>query len=459
MKKNFASTRNACKLCAPLGASIAYRGIEGCIPLIHGSQGCSTYIRRYGISHFREPIDIASSNFTESSAIFGGQNNLVEAIANVTRQYKPRSIGVTSTCLSETIGENVPMYLKQIEVAREKATKTALAEYSEVPELFYASTPSYRGTHIDGFHEAVFSVIKRLVVLRDETVRKRVNLISGFVSTEDLRELHAILASYGVFYTLLPDYSQTLDGPSWEEYQKLPDGGTPLDDIAKMGNAAGSVYFGKCMTKEKNPALWLEDTYGVPSYTVDLPIGIGNTDEFFSRLEKITGTPTPQSWLDIRGRLVDAYIDGHKYCYGKKAIVYGDEDFVCAISSFLDEIGIVPVIAATGAISSTFDGRMKAAMKNCRVDTVIMDDADFVTILEKAKNVNADFVIGSSKGFYLAKNLELPLVRCGFPIHDRIGGQRILHLGYRGTLGLFDLVCNALMQEKQTSKKIGYSYI
>ena len=66
------STRNACKLCAPLGASIVFRGIESCVPLIHGSQGCSTYIRRYVISHFREPIDIASSNFSESSAIFGG---------------------------------------------------------------------------------------------------------------------------------------------------------------------------------------------------------------------------------------------------------------------------------------------------------------------------------------------------------------------------------------------------
>ena len=75
-KSSFVSTRNACKLCAPLGASFAYLGIEGTVPLLHGSQGCSTYIRRYGISHFREPIDIASSNFTESAAIFGGELNL-----------------------------------------------------------------------------------------------------------------------------------------------------------------------------------------------------------------------------------------------------------------------------------------------------------------------------------------------------------------------------------------------
>ena len=40
----FASTRNACRLCAPLGACIVFSRSRGCIPLIHGSQGCSTYI-------------------------------------------------------------------------------------------------------------------------------------------------------------------------------------------------------------------------------------------------------------------------------------------------------------------------------------------------------------------------------------------------------------------------------
>ncbi|HPJ15229.1 MAG TPA: nitrogenase component 1, partial [Spirochaetota bacterium] len=75
--------RNTCRLCAPLGASTVFRGIENCIPLLHGSQGCSTYIRRYMISHFREPVDIASSNFSESAAVFGGRENLHTALDNV----------------------------------------------------------------------------------------------------------------------------------------------------------------------------------------------------------------------------------------------------------------------------------------------------------------------------------------------------------------------------------------
>ena len=77
--KHFTSTRNACKLCTPLGACLVFRGVEGCVPFLHGSQGCSTYIRRYLISHFREPMDIASSNSHEEAALFGGSKNFTRA--------------------------------------------------------------------------------------------------------------------------------------------------------------------------------------------------------------------------------------------------------------------------------------------------------------------------------------------------------------------------------------------
>ena len=56
---NYISTTNACKLCRPLGACLAFKGIEGAVPYLHGSQGCATYMRRYIISHYNEPIDIA----------------------------------------------------------------------------------------------------------------------------------------------------------------------------------------------------------------------------------------------------------------------------------------------------------------------------------------------------------------------------------------------------------------
>src|SRR5690606_8193593 len=102
-----------CKLCTPLGACLAFKGVEGCVPLLHGSQGCSTYIRRYMISHFKEPVDVASTNFGEMTAIFGGKLNFQLAVENITKQYQPQMIGIASTCLSETIGDDVGMFIKE----------------------------------------------------------------------------------------------------------------------------------------------------------------------------------------------------------------------------------------------------------------------------------------------------------------------------------------------------------
>ncbi|MDR3122247.1 MAG: nitrogenase [Treponema sp.] len=461
----FVSNRNACKLCAPLGACLALRGIEGCIPLIHGSQGCSTYIRRYGISHFREPIDIASSNFTESAAIFGGMENLFTALDNVSRSYKPQAIGVTSTCLSETMGEDLGRYLRQYETERAAGRRNA-GDLS--PAVFYAATPSYRGTHMDGFHEAIRAAVSAIAgegaEAKNPAGETRLNLISGFVSAEDIRELHGILDAFGMPYTLLPDYSESLDGGTWETYQKLPQGGTQIEDIKKMNAAAGTLYLGKAVSPDQNAGLWLEKNHGIPLNQIDLPIGVKNTDLFFETLARISGREIPEEFVKQRNRVIDAYIDGHKYCNGKRVILYGEEDFVVALASFLDEIGMVPVIAATGApdagkAPAGFRERMTRALVNVRREIEILEDADFVTILEKARRLECDLVMGHSKGLYLSRELGVPLARCGFPIHDRIGGQRILHLGYRGTLHLFDLLCNTLLQAKQDQVSKGYTYM
>ncbi len=47
----------------------------------------------------------------------------------------------------------------------------------------------------------------------------------------------------------------------------------------------------------------------------------------------------------------------------------------------------------------------------------------------------------------------IPVVRTGFPINDRIGGQRILSVGYAGTLAFLDRVANCLLETKYTTNR------
>jgi nitrogenase molybdenum-iron protein NifN len=447
---SFVSTRNACKLCAPLGASLVFRGIEGCVPLIHGSQGCATYIRRYVISHFKEPIDIASSNFSEATAIFGGADNLRIALDNLTRQYKPAAIGIASTCLSETIGDDVRSYIEQYKY------KTA-NKGVEIPALIYASTPSYRGTHMDGYHEAVRATVISLAAGGPRS--RRLNIVPGFLSAADLRHIKEILDDFHFSYTMLPDYSETLDGESWSDYQKLSPGGTPVASIRSMGQSVATIQLDGSLGSLDTAASYLEETFGVKSVTLGVPIGIGETDRFFSTLKDISGAAVPRMYEKERGRLVDAYIDGHKVVSGKRAVIYGEADFVASMASFLDEIGIVPALCATGASTKKFKETVSSGLAAGHRDIIIRDDADFEDMLEICRSIGVDIIIGNSKGYYLAKNLNIPLVRAGFPIHDRIGGQRILHVGYAGTQQLFDRIVNALIEHKQSSSAIGYSYI
>ncbi len=444
------ATQNACKLCNPLGACLAFRGIEKCVPFLHGSQGCATYIRRYLISHYKEPIDIASSNFNEETAVFGGSHNLKLGLKNVSQQYKPEVIGIATTCLSETIGDDVPMILKEYEAIIGKETP--------MPVMIFASTPSYSGTHIDGFHAAVRSAVRTLA---EAGPRKNlVNLFSGMISPADIRYLKEIMTAFDMPFVLLPDYSQTLDGGPWAEYHRIPPGGTPTSAIASTGSASASIEFGSTLEAGKSAGGYLEATFGVPRHSLPLPIGIKESDRFFSLLEQLTEKPIPERYEDERRRLVDAYADGHKYVFGQRAIIYGEEDLVISMAAFLREIGMVPVLCASGGKSGLMKQRLRELVPDLdELGIAVREGVDFVDIEGEADTLKPDILIGNSKGFTMSRNHDLPLVRIGFPIHDRFGGQRLHHIGYRGTQELFDRLVNTVIEKRQSTSPIGYTYM
>jgi nitrogenase molybdenum-iron protein NifN len=448
-KANFTATCNACKLCAPMGAALAIRGVEGALPYLHGSQGCATYMRRYIISHFREPMDIAASNFSEASTVFGGTEVFSKGIANVTLSYRPSMIGIATTCLTETIGEDLKLLLSRAESS---------LDANILPELIPISTPSYSGTHIDGFHAAVFSIVEKLAG-RDESAATRVNIFPGMMSPADLRYLKEIVEDFGIEATLLPDYSETLDGPLQDKYIKIPEGGTPIKAIRGMGSARASIEFGSTIQKRTTAAAYLKTRFAVAAHRIGMPIGVRESDHFFAQMEQVSGRQTPLKHAKERTRLIDAYVDGHKYVFGKRAVVYGDEDLVVGLAAFLAEIGVQPVLCGSGGESGRFADSIEAVAPNLAGKTVIREGIDFISMEEEARELKPDFLIGSSKGQHMARHLNVPLVRVGFPIHDRIGGQRILHLGYRGAQQLFDLIVNTLLERKQNDSPIGYSYL
>lgn len=491
-KRNYA-TVNPCVMCQPMGSALAFKGIENTMVLYHGSQGCSTYMRLHLAHHFREPVDIASSSLSEKGAVYGGRENLKKGLRNVINRYKPKVIGVATTCLAETIGDDVPA------IIREFKEEEGIGDDPEKDIIIIpVSTPSYGESHVSGYIKALDAVVRRFAekpedpektkisedfeivdymenmeimgyteILEKEKAKEstleakspdteeaangKLNLIPvESVSPADVRELKEILAETAGDYIFLPDISETFDAPLGEELPKIAPGGTPLSEIADMPNSRASLGLGVVST---NLAVkYLESSQGVSGHNVPIPIGLLNTDLFFTELVRILGCPIPEKYQQERGRLLDAMVDVHKYLYGVKAAVYGDPDTVFSLTTFMLELGMNPVLVATGSKSRDFEKRIKQIFEEIRpeLEPVVLDGIDFDTLNDAVSECSPEILIGNSNGRYISKSHDIPLVRVGLPIHDRVGAQRILTVGYSGAMELLDRITNTILEATDT---------
>lgn len=432
---------NPCKMCMPMGAVSALYGIKGCMSILHGSQGCATYIRRHMATHYNEPVDIASSSLTEQGTVFGGERNLLKGIDNLIELYHPEVIGIATTCLAETIGEDVGAIIKKYEQSHPE----------NIVKLINVSSAGYAGTQYEGFFASLRAVVEQTEMSTDKN--GSINIITPMISPADYRYLKSLLDEMGINYILLPDLSENLDGVHTDKYERLKTGGTSLKDISKMAGASFTIELSEFISDSASPALYLYEKYAVPFERIPLPTGIEHTDTFIKKLSSLGGTVT-EKLKSERGRYLDAMVDSHKYCAEGRAAIFGEPDFVAQMTKLCCENGTVPVLAATGSVCHDFSEKLlpmikKAAEPRFIKDYAVLDDCDFDKIEALCQELKVNLLIGSSDGRRVSHKLNIDLVRCAFPIHDRVGGQRIRTIGYDGSLFILDQIANIMLGNKE----------
>ncbi|AOY76608.1 nitrogenase component 1 [Clostridium formicaceticum] len=436
--RNFVNLNvNPCKCCMPMGASIAFKGIESTMVLLHGSQGCSTYIRRHMAGHYNEPIDIASSSLNEKETIHGGAENLKKGLKNTLRLYNPRMVGISTTCLAETIGEDLQRIITEF--------KEEEPHYRDV--LFVpVSTPGYGGTNYEGFYYTLKKIVETIAV--DTTPINSINIIAGNLTPADIRSIKEIIALFHINYTILPDVSKTLDAPFTKDFQKLSPEGTKISDIEKMAGASATIEMGMLISEDLSPGKYLEETFGVPLYRCPLPIGLKNTDSFIEVLQRITGEEMAEKLKEDRGRMLDGMIDSHKYNAEGRAAIFGEPDIVYAVTKLCLENGIQPLVISTGSKTTKLKRLLELDLKKLDESCMIIDDTDLETIRDYVRELGVNVLIGTSEGKFITEKDGVPLVRIGFPVHDRVGAQRRTYTGYEGSMQFLDEITNTLLEEK-----------
>ncbi|WP_022667733.1 nitrogenase component 1 [Desulfospira joergensenii] len=431
-----ALTVNPAKTCQPIGAMYAALGVHNCLPHSHGSQGCCAYHRSALTRHFREPVMAATSSFTEGSSVFGGQANLIQAIDTIFNAYDPDVIAVHTTCLSETIGDDVSQIVNK-----------ALADGKIPPgkRVIHASTPSYVGSHVTGFATMAKSMAIQFAEKTGES-NGCFNIVPGYVEPSDMAEIKRMVMELGIKPIMWPDTSNVLNGPQTGKYKMFPSGGVTTDELKSSADSLGSIALGELASADAVRAL--DSLHRVPCQVLDLPIGLLATDRFIDALRTVAGVSVPETVNTERGQLIDVITDMHQYFYGKKVALVGDPDHLIPLTEFLVSLDMKPCHIVTGTPGKSFERRINeiTAGLDCKVN--VKAGGDMYLLHQWIKNEPVDLLLANTYGKYIARDEDLPFVRYGFPILDRVGHSYFPTTCYKGGIRLLEKMLDVLLERQ-----------
>ncbi|MEI6559924.1 MAG: nitrogenase iron-molybdenum cofactor biosynthesis protein NifN [Rhodospirillaceae bacterium] len=419
-----AAAINPLKMSAPLGAAMAFLGLESCLPLFHGSQGCTAFALVALVRHFREAIPLQTTAMNELSTILGGADHVEQAIGTIFERARPRVIGLCTTGLTETRGEDM--------VGDLKLMRARHPEWSDLAVVF-APTPDYIGGMQEGWGSAVTAMIETLVPERRCTpvAKARINILAGcHLTPGDLEELREIVEACGLEPIILPDLSGSLDGHVAEGYIPHSLGGTGLDQIRAMGRSIHTLVVGEHM---RAAAEALHRRTGVAFTLLPHLTGLEASDRLIALLSGLSREPVPERLRRRRSQLLDAMLDGHIPFAGKRVAIAAEPDLLLALGTLFSDLGATLQVAVT---TGAAPGLPALAARRLLVGD--LDD------LERDAP-GCDLLVTNAQGAETARRTGIPLFRAGFPLFDRLGAAHRVSVGYRGSRDLIFEIGNILI--------------
>ncbi|WP_073592973.1 bifunctional nitrogenase iron-molybdenum cofactor biosynthesis protein NifEN [[Phormidium ambiguum] IAM M-71] len=413
---------NPLKQSQPLGAALAFLGLKGMMPLFHGSQGCTAFAKVVLVRHFREAIPLATTAMTEVSTILGGEENIEQAILTIVEKFKPEIIGLCTTGLTETRGDDMEGILRNF---RKKHP-----QLDHLP-IVLVSTADFKGSLQDGFAAAVESLMKELPKLEEANPNQVTVLTGSALTPGDVQELKEIIADFGLTPIFVPDLSASMDGHLDDSYNAVTGGGTTVAQLGEVGRSVYTFAIGESM---REAADVLERRCGIAYEVFPQLTGLDAFDRFLQALADLSGIDIPEKYQRQRRQLQDAMLDTHFYFGRKRVSLALEPDLLYAVSWWLKLMG-VEIHAAVTTTKSPL-------LENLPIETVVIGDLDDFEQLA----IGSDLIIANSNAVAIAKRLNIPLYRMGFPVFDRLGNGQRCAIGYRGTMQLLFELGNLFLE-------------
>ncbi|WP_414548912.1 nitrogenase iron-molybdenum cofactor biosynthesis protein NifN [Anabaena sp. CCY 0017] len=422
-------TVNPLKQSQALGASLAFLGLKGMIPLFHGSQGCTAFAKVVLVRHFREAIPLATTAMTEVSTILGGEENVEQAILTLVEKVQPEIIGLCSTGLTETRGDDLERFLKDI--------RDRHPELDHLPIVF-APTPDFKGALQDGFAAAVESIVREIPKAGGIRTEQVTILAGSSLTPGDLQEIKEMVTAFGLVPIIVPDIGASLDGHLEDGYSSVTASGTTIKQLRDIGSSAFTIALGESM---RDAAKILEERFNIPYEVFGELTGLEAVDEFLQALAILSSNSVPEKYRRQRRQLQDAMLDTHFYFGAKRVSLALEPDLLWSTVNFLQSMGtqIHAVVTTTRS----------PLLEKLPVKSVTIGDLDDFEQLA----AGSDLLIGNSNVGAIAKRLSMPFYRLGIPIYDRLGNGYFTKVGYRGTMELLFGIGNLFLEAEEERVK------
>ncbi len=388
---------NPIKLSQPMGALLCFLGIKNTMPLMHGAQGCASFSKVFFTRHFSDPIAVQTTAVNDITAVIdGGDYSISEAVKNITKKVKPDLVGLFTTGMTETKGDDI---------------KGATYLLRDTQKMVYVHTPDFEGGLESGYAKSIEAIIKQLVKEKENINYQKATLIPNVNLTPiEVEKIKEQIELFGYETFALPDLSLSLDGHLGLKQGALSSGGISIEEIEELGDSEIVITIGnsvnKCgeLLKEKNEK--------INHLHFDTVSGLLKADKFYKALmeQKDITTPHP-SIVRWRKRHQDALLDTHFALGGTKVVIACEPDQILSIATTLKEAGadITAVVSPNKSVS----------LENDICENVIIGDFEDV---EKALE-DADLLISSFHGERICVKHKKALAVRGFPNYEIVGNQ------------------------------------
>ncbi len=398
LKPNKPLQINPIKLSQPMGALLCFLGIKNCMPLMHGAQGCASFSKVFFTRHFSDPIAIQTTAVNDITAVIdGGDYSISEAIKNITKKVKPDLVGLFTTGMTETKGDDI---------------KGATYLLKDKQKMVYVHTPDFEGGLESGFAHSVEAIIDQMVEPCEEIDKQKALLIPNVNLTPiEIEKIKEQIDLFGFETLALPDLSLSLDGHLGLKQGALSSGGISIEEIKELANSAIVITVGDSV--EKCGESIIEKNQNIKHHHFSTLSGLLNADKFYKALMDFKNLSKPKpSIVRWRKRYQDALLDTHFALGGTKVIIAAEPDQILSIASTVHEAGAQIEAVVTPTKSVALD-----KLDFC--DNIILGDFEDV---EKVLP-DADVLISNFHGERICNKYKKALMVRGFPNYELVGNQ------------------------------------